>query len=277
MKDSPPSIEDTLHRSRLHIAGMDCPSEEQLIRRALAEAETVEHLEFDVPARSMAIWHRGEVDELLARVESLELGARLESTEQVARETLPAQDGRGQARVLRWVLSINAAMFAVEFVAGCLAESTGLLADSLDMLADAAVYALALWAVARNTSSQRTAARLSGWLQLLLAVGVLGEVARRALTGSAPEAPLIMGTAAVALLANVVCLLALARHRSGGQHMQASWIFTTNDVIANIGVIGAGALVRWTGSAVPDLIIGTVIGFVVLRGAVRILKLSKAA
>ena len=110
----------------------------------------------------------------------------------------------------------------------------------------------------------------------MLALGVLAEVARRAVTGSAPEAPLIIGTAAVALVANVVCMLALARHRSGGAHMQASWIFTTNDVIANLGVILAGALVSWTSSAVPDLIIGTLIGLLVLRGAMKILRLSKA-
>jgi Co/Zn/Cd efflux system component len=86
----------------------------------------------------------------------------------------------------------------------------------------------------------------------------------------------MLGTAALALAANATCLLALARHRGGGVHMQASWIFSTNDVIANVGVILAGALVSWTRSAIPDLVIGTIIGLVVLRGAVRILRLGRA-
>ena len=81
--------------------------------------------------------------------------------------------------------------------------------------------------------------------------------------------------ASVALVANIACLLVLSRHRGRGVHMQASWIFTSNDVIANAGVILAGALVAWTSSAIPDLIIGGVIGLVVLRGAVRILKISR--
>ena len=57
--------------------------------------------------------------------------------------------------------------------------------------------------------------------------------------------------------------------------MQASWIFSTNDVIANIGVILAGGLVLWTSSRIPDLVIGAVIGLVVMRGALRILRLTR--
>ena len=55
--------------------------------------------------------------------------------------------------------------------------------------------------------------------------------------------------------------------------MKASWIFSTNDVIANIGVIVAGILVGITSSRYPDLIIGTIIGVIVFIGAIRILKL----
>ena len=56
--------------------------------------------------------------------------------------------------------------------------------------------------------------------------------------------------------------------------MEASYIFSANDVLANLGVIAAGALVAWTGSPVPDLVIGAAIAGLVLRGAVRILSSS---
>jgi Co/Zn/Cd efflux system component len=56
--------------------------------------------------------------------------------------------------------------------------------------------------------------------------------------------------------------------------MQASYIFSANDVIANLGVIVAGALVAFSGSRLPDLIVGTVIGLIVLHGARRILRLK---
>jgi Co/Zn/Cd efflux system component len=73
--------------------------------------------------------------------------------------------------------------------------------------------------------------------------------------------------------ANVTCMALLAKYRDGGAHMRASWIFSINDVLANLGVIVAGALVAWTGSNLPDLVIGTLIGLLVLNGARRILTL----
>ncbi|MCD8514443.1 MAG: cation transporter, partial [Burkholderiaceae bacterium] len=92
--------------------------------------------------------------------------------------------------------------------------------------------------------------------------------------GSEPESMLMMSIALLALLANVTCLMLIARHRHGGAHMKASWIFSANDVLINAGVIVAGALVAWTGSHYPDLLIGTLIGVIVLNGARRILALK---
>jgi Co/Zn/Cd efflux system component len=44
-------------------------------------------------------------------------------------------------------------------------------------------------------------------------------------------------------------------------------------VLINLGVICAGALVAWSGSPYPDLLIGGLIGLLVLLGARRILAL----
>ena len=79
----------------------------------------------------------------------------------------------------------------------------------------------------------------------------------------------------VALAANVACLMIIHRHRDGGVHMKASWIFSANDVLANFGVILAGVLVLVYGSNYPDLVIGAIIGVIVLIGAFRILRLAK--
>lgn len=179
-----------------------------------------------------------------------------------------------ESRSLRLLLGINAFMFVVEMTAGLVARSAGLIADSLDMFADAAVYGLALYAVGRSVSLQVRAAHLAGVLQLILALGVLVEVFRRFVFGSEPESLIMMAVAFLALLANMGCLLLISKHREGGAHMKASWIFSANDVVINVGVIVAGALVAWSGSNYPDLIIGTVVGFIVLNGARRILALK---
>ena len=79
----------------------------------------------------------------------------------------------------------------------------------------------------------------------------------------------------LALAANITCLYLLQKSKSKEAHMQASMIFTSNDVIINSGVILAGLLVYWFNSKLPDLIIGSIVFALVLQGASRILKLAK--
>jgi len=183
---------------------------------------------------------------------------------------------RDQSRVLWILLSINAMMFVAEMTAGIYAQSTGLIADSLDMLADATVYGIGLYAVGKAANAKIRAASISGMFQVLLAMGVAVEVARRLLFGSEPEAQFMIAVSFVALIANVVCLALIAKHKDGEVHMRASWIFSKNDVIANVGVIVAGALVHFLASPLPDLAIGALISFVVLRGGLAIVADARA-
>ncbi|MAY75977.1 MAG: hypothetical protein CMJ31_14905 [Phycisphaerae bacterium] len=177
-----------------------------------------------------------------------------------------------ERRTLLSLLAINGLMFLAEAVAGWIAESTALLADSLDMLADAAVYGIALYAVRRSGRAKRTAASVSGVLQIVLGLGVLAEVIRRTVLGSEPASLLMIGAGCVALVANLICLRLLSKHRDGGVHMRASWIFSKNDVVANTGVIVAGLLVMSLGSRIPDLVVGSVVVVVVVRGGIMILR-----
>lgn len=178
---------------------------------------------------------------------------------------------REQKRVLITLLAINAMMFVVELVTGILAESTGLIADSLDMLADAVVYGIGLYAVGRAARAKIRAALASGYFQMALALIVALDVCRRAIFGSDPEPAYMVLIGLVALAANVICLALIARHRDGGVHMRASWIFSKNDVIANVGIVVSAAIVYVTGSRWPDLFVGIAIAYIVFRGALAII------
>ncbi len=261
-------------RSTLCIPSMDCPTEEQLVRLALDALGGIGSLEVDLPARRIVVTHVGPVAPVIAAVERTGLGVDLEASQEAAAPT-PADSAESQVRVLVAVLAINLAMFVGELAAGIWAGSTGLVADSLDMLADASVYAIALLGAGASLQRQRRAARASGWMQLGLAGLVLVEVVRRAIEGGQPRSDVMVAMGVLALLANVTCLVLLARHRSGGLHLRASWIFTTNDVLANLGVILAGQMVAATGSAWPDLLVGTAIAVLVASGAVRILRMTR--
>ncbi|QPH51467.1 cation transporter (plasmid) [Pseudomonas fulva] len=266
--------------SSFSVPKMDCPSEERMIRLVLNGLPELNSLSFDLTSRQVRAFHDGPVDLITTKLESLGLGATLLGTQPASQEAASANSASEEltaskeASTLKILLGINAAMFVIEMGAGLIAQSAGLVADSLDMFADAAVYGLALYAVGRSARLQVRAAHLAGFFQIVLALGVLVEVARRFLYGSEPESMLMMGIGAVALVANVSCLLMIYGHREGGAHMKASWIFSANDVLANIGVIAAGALVAWTGSSYPDLVIGTIVGLIVLNGARRILALK---
>ena len=180
-----------------------------------------------------------------------------------------------QKRVLYWLLGINAVMFFVEMTVGILADSTALIADSMDMLADAVVYGIGIYAVGKSILHKAKAAQISGYFQLLLGVIILTDITRRLFFGSEPISSLMIGMGFIALIANVACLVIIRNHKNDEVHMRASWIFSANDVIANMGVISAGVLVVLLDSRVPDLVIGCIVSIVVLRGAWMILKDAK--
>ncbi|MBU2977897.1 MULTISPECIES: cation transporter [Alteromonas] len=180
-----------------------------------------------------------------------------------------------QKRVLYWLLGINATMFFVEMTVGILADSTALIADSMDMLADAVVYGIGIYAVGQSILYKAKAAQISGYFQLLLGVIILIDITRRLFLGSEPISSLMIGMGFIALIANVACLVIIRNHKNDEVHMRASWIFSANDVIANMGVIIAGVLVVWLDSRMPDLVIGCIVSIVVLRGAWMILKDAK--
>ncbi len=181
-----------------------------------------------------------------------------------------------EQRSILWILlAINAVMFFIEFVAGMLAQSTGLIGDSLDMFADATVYAIALYAVGRSNLAKANAALMSGIFQIFLALIVLADVARRFIFGSDPQSAVMIAIGTLALAANLIALILIWNHREGEVHMRASWIFSQNDVIVNLGVILGGVLVTLLGSRFPDLVIGAMVAIVVFRGGVRITRDAK--
>ncbi len=183
---------------------------------------------------------------------------------------------QSQKQILYWLLANNGLMFVIELAVGLIADSTALIADSIDMLADAIVYLIGLYAVGRAVQKKARAAQISGYFQAILGCLILVDILRRIVVGSEPVSLLMMSMGSVALVANVTCLFLIQKHKEGDVHMRASWIFSANDVIANVGVILGGLLVLWWQTRWPDIVIGIIIVAVILRGARLILLDAKA-
>lgn len=255
---------------------MDCPCEENLIRLKLSELPHID-LDFNLPHRKLMVFYEDEAQiyAIEKALSSLKLGSRKTITQKVKNPTF--HHNNEQKKLLWIVLMINFLFFLIEAVGGWMAQSMGVIADSLDMLADSLVYAIALLVVGKSIISKKHAAKMAGYLQMTLAIIGFMEVLRRFIyTEQAPNYINMIIIAVLALFANIICLYLLQKSKSKEEaHMKASMIFTANDIIINLGVISAGILVSWFNSNKPDLIIGTLVFLFVYQGALRILKLSR--
>lgn len=177
-----------------------------------------------------------------------------------------------EKRTLKIVLLVNLAQFAVALAVGLVAQSSGLLGAALDNLGDAFVYMVSLYAVGRSVDAKVAAARLSGVLLVTLACLLALEVIRRFSGGAEPIGIAMIATALFNAALNVVNLRLLRKHRNEGVNLKASWIFTTNDMAANLGIALSGVAVMVFGSALPDLIIGLLVSVIVVKGGFEILR-----
>jgi Co/Zn/Cd efflux system component len=278
---------ETLSRTEFKIAKMDCSAEEQLVRCKLEPIPGIRRLRFDLPARKLEVLHTNPAGEVRALLEELRLGAvevvhedrdSPEADEDLAAEDAPpAESTRAREKgPLVAAFSINLGLFAAELIAGILAYSLGLVGDSLDMLADAVVYATALAAVGGTLARKASIARLTGYFQAFLACAGLAEVVRRALGGDGvPDFRVMIAVSLLALAGNAATLLLLNRTRGAGVHMQAAWICTSVDVQVNALVMLSAGAVYLTRSRFPDLIVGAIIFLLVANGSRRILALAR--
>jgi len=233
----------------------------------------VKSLEFDIPKRKLTVFHTDNVEQIEQSILELNLGSKRVFTESTQQTNFIKN--KNHKKLLWQVLVINFAFFLIEITTGIISKSMGLVADSLDMLSDAIVYGMSLFAVGGSILLKKRVAKMAGYFQITLAIFGLAEVLRRFLGfEQVPDFSMMIYISIFALIANALSLFILQKTKSKEAHIRASMIFTSNDIIINIGVIVAGVLVHWLHSSIPDLVVGVIIFLLVVQGAIRILKLG---
>jgi Co/Zn/Cd efflux system component len=174
-------------------------------------------------------------------------------------------------RVLVVVLMLNALMFVLEFGAGLLARSASLMADSIDMLGDALVFGISLFALRRSLRWRAGAALVKGGFILLMGLGVLAEIAAKLIWDSTPITSAMFLFGGLALVANLSCLGLLWPYRRHDVNLASTFECARNDVVANIGVIVAAALVSVTASAWADALVAIAIAFMFFRSSLKVM------
>lgn len=186
-------------------------------------------------------------------------------------ENLESTKSAVDRKRMRIALAANVLMFFIGIIGWHFAESTALLADALDMVADASGYAIALMAIGHSQQFQKNAARWNGSMLILLGISVIGEVFHRWISGSEPQGLYIAGFAALSLAVNGGVLAMLSRYRNTEEiHLRATWIDTRADVLVNVSVLLSGAAIAFTGYRHIDLIAGLCIGVYVIREGIEI-------
>ena len=255
-----------MKKTSIKIKKMDCPSEIKMIEGLMENIDSKSKMEFNLESRTVNFYHNIEDQFILDSLKGISLPGELISSVVIAHDEIPDTAPSVEAKTLKYLLAINFTMFIVEIIIGFYAESTGLLADGLDMLADSFVYGLSLYAVGKSITMKHRAAYFSGVMQISLGLLCLIEVGRKFYFGSEPLSSYMIVISLIALAANLFCLVLIHKHKDGEVHMKASWIFSANDVIVNTGVIISGMLVYFLESNIPDLTIGGLVSFIVIKG-----------
>ena len=181
-----------------------------------------------------------------------------------------------QRGTLRIVLAINALMFLVIAAAAIHADSSALLADSLDNLGDALTYALSIYAVTRGAAVKARVALFKGVLILLAALAVAGQIVYRLFVPGIPVFELMGVFSLVGLAANSVCLFLLWRHRHEDVNMSSVWECSRNDIASNITVFMAAGAVWFTGAGWPDIAVASALTWFLMRSAIRVISSAMA-
>ncbi|WP_225763926.1 cation transporter [Stenotrophomonas sp. Marseille-Q4652] len=179
-----------------------------------------------------------------------------------------------QKRVLKAVLAINVASFALMALAAWHGGSSSLLSGSLDSLGDALTYAISLAVVGASTRAKARVALLKGVLIMAAALCVAVQIGWRL---AHPGTPLFetMGIAALLNLgANLVCLWLLTPYRSGDVNLASAWECSRNDIFEGCAVLLAAVAVWIFGAGWPDLLIASALLVLFLRSALRVLRMA---
>ena len=177
-----------------------------------------------------------------------------------------------QRRVLRIVLAINIATFALMVAAALYSRSSALLSGALDNFGDALTYALSLAVVGASVMSKSKVALVKAALILLAAIVVAVQIGYRLVNPAVPLFEAIGIAATLNLLANIVCLRLLTPFRYGDINLASAYECSRNDLYDGVAALVAAAGVWWFEAGWPDLVVAGVLLALFLRSAIRVFR-----
>lgn len=181
-----------------------------------------------------------------------------------------------QRRPLLGALLLSVAVLVLELVAGLVTNSVALLADAGHVFADVSGMALAVvavWIANRRVTDERSfgmyraeilAAVLNAVLLFAIAAFVIWEGVQRLTQPQDVQAGLMVGVAAVALVADLAALALLRRGQAASLTVRGAYLEVLGDTLGAATVLVAGVLVAATGLRGADGAAAILIGVLIL-------------
>ncbi len=188
----------------------------------------------------------------------------------------------GRLSALWAAMALVLLVFLAEVYAGIVSNSLALFSDAGHVFMDLFSYGIAYAAVAisQRRSSQREtfgghraeiiAAFVSGLLLMLVVAFIYIEAASRLANPKPVNLTFMLTVPLLSIAAN----LYLSRRFTGARdlNMRGARMHVLSDLLSGVGVLMGGVLILATGNVVFDPIVSFFIGFLILRGAIVLLR-----
>ncbi len=179
-------------------------------------------------------------------------------------------------RMLWIVLILNAFMFFLELWQGLKADSSALLADSMDFFSDSLSYVITLYVIQKHIHIRAKAALIKASLMLVLAGAALTQGVYNLIEQATPIYSTMGWVGTLALVVNIASALLLYSSRGRDSNMHSVWLCSRNDAFANILILCAAYLVYITSSPYPDLAVALGIAWLEGHSALKIIAHAKS-
>jgi cobalt-zinc-cadmium efflux system protein len=189
-------------------------------------------------------------------------------------------------RYLTAALVLIGAFIVIEVTVGILAGSLALITDAGHMVTDAFAIGLALVAMrlaARPARGRWTygfkraeilSAQINGITFLVLAVWFVYEAVRRLINPPEVEGGLVIVTAAIGIVINVIAAWLISRANRTSLNVEGAYQHILNDLWAFIATLVSGIVVLSTGFVRADSIASLVVAALMLKSGVTLVRES---
>ena len=177
-------------------------------------------------------------------------------------------------KVLVIAFLINLAMIFVDIVYGLIMNSSSLLGDAAHNSGDAFILGASILVVSSKSYVKNNVSALKGFIMLGFGIMAFYHIYKAIVFGSQLHTETLLGVGIFSLAGNVAAAILTHSRHQHDINMKSAYVCARNDSISSAGIVTSGLLFWFTGSNLPDILIGSLIALFVSYTSFGIIKES---